>query len=119
MLRGENISKNNIKLIEGYKNALSSMPESLMEAKECVKRKYEGLEKSLDIQASSIPDSSATSVVDDNVLFYEVLYRLKLSSDIESCKKAAVMHAKVLAREHNSVRVALCLVRLFVIMVMN
>ncbi|MBR1598435.1 MAG: hypothetical protein IJ661_05990 [Lachnospiraceae bacterium] len=130
MQREENISENNIKLIEGYRNALSSMPDSLMEAKECVKRKYAGLGKNSDIQALNMPDAIGNSEmqalsmpdnarnfgsqnldryggakaptaadstkagrteVDDNAPFYEVLYRLKLSADIESCKKAATM----------------------------
>lgn len=91
MLRGENISEKNIKLIEGYKNALSSMPDSLMEAKECVKRRYAELEKNSGTQALDIPDTAMSLIVDDNAPFYEVLYRLKLSSDIESCKKAATM----------------------------
>ena len=92
--------KNNgcIMLIEGYKNAISLMPDSLGNAKDCIRKQYERLETENDSISVDEHDTS-----DGNEDYYEVLYRLQLSSNIESCKKAAAMLKDYLINKPGSV----------------
>ena len=79
-----------VKKAECFENALKNMPDELGEMKERFEKRYRKVE--------SEKGNFATEKViapknegEGNEEFYSVLYRLNLSTDIGSCKKAAGM----------------------------
>lgn len=79
-----------VKKAECYGNALRNMPDELGEMKERFEKRYRQVESekdNFDTETVNAPESEG----EGNEEFYSVLYRLNLSTDIGSCKKAAVM----------------------------
>lgn len=91
-----------VRLAECYEGALAGMSEALGEAREKLLQRYRQLEAEKDsIRTDIINDSGIAG--EGNEAFYSVLYRLNLSTDIDSCKKTAVMLKDYLTENPGSV----------------
>ena len=91
-----------VKMTEGYGNALRLMPESLGEARDSVEKRYAQIDKEKNGIDTEMVNASEDAE-DGNELYYSVLYRLNMSADIESCKKAAAMLKEYLMGNPGSV----------------
>lgn len=91
-----------VKMTECCDNALRKMPSSMQNAENSVAGIYEQIDREytgVDTNRINSPENTD----DGNELFYSVLYRLNLSTDIESCKKSAAMLKDYLSNNPDSV----------------